>query len=132
VRLRGRVISEGEARGEALVSYRPLSFYGDIDKETGLVIGRDSDIYGCKVADKILILPYTRGSTVSAWIIYALKRRKLSPKAIILWGPADPVIASGCLISNIPLIDMVRPKPQLYIKSGDEVEVLKTGEIITC
>ena len=130
MKLMGRVISEGKARGEALVSSRPLSFYGDIDKETGLVIGRDSDIHGCKVVDKILILPYTRGSTVSAWVIYALKRRNLSPKAIILWGPADPVVASGCLISNIPLIDMVRPKPQLYVKSGDEVEVLETGEII--
>ena len=130
MKLKGRIISEGEAKGEALVSSRPLSFYGDIDKATGLIIGRDSDIYGHTVTNKILILPYSRGSTVSAWIIYALKRRNLSPKAIVLWGPADPVIASGCLISNIPLIDMVRPKPQLYIKSGDEVELLSTGEII--
>ncbi|MEM1545690.1 MAG: DUF126 domain-containing protein [Candidatus Methanomethylicia archaeon] len=130
MKLKGRIISEGEARGEALVSSKPLSFYGDIDKASGLIIGRDSDIYGHTVTNKILILPYTRGSTVSAWVIYALKKRNLSPKAILLWRTADPVIASGCLISSIPLIDMVKPKPQLYIRSGDEVEVLSTGEII--
>lgn len=129
MKLKGRVISEGQARGEALVSSRPLSFYGDVDKSTGLIIGRDSDILGYTVAGKILVLPYTRGSTVSAWVIYALKKRNQSPKAVILWRAADPVIASGCIISSIPLVDMVKPKPQLYIKNGDEVEVLDNGEI---
>lgn len=129
-KLKGRVVSEGQAKGQALISFKPLSFYGDVDKATGLIIGRESDILGCTVTNKILILPHTRGSTVGAWVIYALRKRNRSPKAIILWKSADPVVASGCLISNIPLVDMVKPKPQLYIKSGDEVEVLNTGEII--
>jgi len=36
--LKGRLISKGKAQGEALVTSQPISFYGGIDPNTGIVL----------------------------------------------------------------------------------------------
>ncbi len=61
---------------------------------------------------KILIFPYSIGSTVGSWVIYALKRNNVAPSAIIV-DKADMILASGCLISEIPLLD----KPEKDLKN---------------
>jgi len=127
--LRGRVINPGEAEGEALVIKRPISFLGDIDRETGRVINPELDSYGETVDGKVLVSPGGRGSTVGAWVVYGLKRRGRAPAAILL-RKADTIIASGCIISDIPLIDSITPPPHEVIRTGDHVFVHRNGTII--
>jgi predicted aconitase with swiveling domain len=110
--IKARSISQGKAEGYALVSKMPISFYGEVDKKTGIIINKKSDIYMESLKNKVLIFPYSIGSTVGSWIIYALKKNNVAPAAIIV-DKADMILASGCLISEIPLLD----KPEKDLKN---------------
>ena len=37
IELKGRKIYKGKAKGEAIVSPEPISFYGGVDPETGII-----------------------------------------------------------------------------------------------
>ncbi len=122
MRINARAISYGYAEGEAIVSKKPVSFYGDIDPMTGVMRDRNSDIYGESVAGKIFVFPSGRGSTVGSYVILRLKKNAVAPKAIINLR-TDVVIAVGAIISEIPLVD--KPEVDIFnlIKSGDFVKV---------
>jgi len=111
-------IVEGNVEGEIVLSRTPISFLGDVDPNTGLIIADDSDVKGIKITDKILIIPRGRGSTVGSYILYALRKRGLAPKAIIMVHP-DPVIIAGCVIADIPLALGLSLNYFNIIKTGD-------------
>jgi hypothetical protein len=118
VKVKARVISKGEAGGEAIVSKKNFSFLGDVDSETGIVVANDSDIVGESIAGKIFIFPSGRGSTVGTYILFRMKKAGIAPKAIINLE-TEPIIALGAIISGIPLLD----KPEV-----DVVEIIRTGD----
>ncbi|HIC98823.1 MAG TPA: DUF126 domain-containing protein [Pyrodictiaceae archaeon] len=93
----GRTIVEGEATAKLLVIKEPISFYGEVDASTGVY--RD----GRSMRNRIVIAPGVRGSTVGAYIIYAMKKCGVAPKALVL-GNIDPVVVVGCVLTSIPLI----------------------------
>ena len=124
ITLKGRAIWRGWARGEALVSNQPISFYGGVDPETGKIIEKGHELEGRSIAGKILTFPYGKGSTVGSYIILRLKRRGLAPKAIVNLR-CEPIIAVGAIIAEIPTIDKIDIS---MIRDGDLVEV--DGEIL--
>ena len=83
IRFSGRGVVGGFAEGVALVSNRPLSFFGEVDPNTGNIISCGSEIRGKCVADRVLIFPRGRGSTVGSYVIYRLAKAGLAPCAII-------------------------------------------------
>ncbi len=120
-RIQGRVISKGLARGKALVSDAPLSFLGGVDAMTGEVIDPRHDLYGCSVAQRVLVFPTGKGSTVGSYVIYQLKKRGVAPAAIIN-EVSDTIIAVGAIIADIPLIDKLK-EDATAIKMGSNVLV---------
>ncbi|WP_297419770.1 DUF126 domain-containing protein [Thermococcus sp.] len=133
MRLKGRKIVGGKAEGELIVSQKPLSFLGGVDPETGVVTDAESDIRGQSIAGKILAFPRGKGSTVGSYIIYALKKNGKAPKAIIA-GEAETIVATGAIISSIPMVDGVDisklksgVKARVNAEDG-EVEVPESGE----
>jgi len=122
MRIRGRIISKGIAMGEAIVSKKKFSFLGDVDVDTGVVVAKDSDIYGESIAGKIFVFPAGRGSTVGTYVLLRMKKRGTAPKAIIN-VETEPIIAVGAIIADIPLIDRLETDPLETIKTGDVVEV---------
>ena len=117
ITLRGRAIWKGWARGEALVSSQPISFYGGVDPETGKIVERGHELEGKSIAGKILAFPYGKGSTVGSYTILRLKRRGVAPKAIVNLR-CEPIIAVGAIIAEIPTID------------GIDVSVMRSGELV--
>jgi len=117
--VKGRVIWSGWAKGEALVSSQPISFYGGVDPETGKIIEKDHELEGKSIAGKILVFPYGKGSTVGSYIILRLKKRGVAPKAIVNIK-CEPIIAVGAIIAELPTIDGVDIS---IIRDGDLVEV---------
>jgi predicted aconitase with swiveling domain len=98
-----KVIVRGKATGSLLVAKNPLNFLGGIDKKTGIVRDKNHDLFGRSIGDKILVFPFGIGSSVGAYTIYSLKYNKCAPLAMICLK-ADLTTASGCAISNIPLV----------------------------
>jgi len=119
---KGRGLVEGYVEGIALVSKEPISFLGDIDPGTGTIIRKNHELYSLTIKNKVFVFPYGKGSTVGSYIIYRLRKNNVAPKAILNIR-SDPVVIVGCVISDIPLVDMLPEKFFKEIGSGDKVIV---------
>ncbi|MFX0020702.1 MAG: DUF126 domain-containing protein [Candidatus Hermodarchaeota archaeon] len=104
--IKGRCIVPGEATGESIVSYEPISFLGDINPKTGQITAERHPLKGSYINKKIFIFPYGKGSTVGSYAIYQLFKNKKAPLAF-LTQKADPIVAVGAIISEIPMMDNV-------------------------
>src|SRR5690242_13673540 len=116
-----KVIVKGKTKGALLVSKKPINFLGGIDKKTGLVRDDNHDLFGKSIANKIIVFPFGVGSSVGAYTIYSLKYNKCAPLAIICLK-ADITTASGCAISNIPLV-VVQKEDYESLKESQEVSL---------
>jgi len=105
--LKGRGLVEGIVKGQMIISSQALSFLGGVDRLTGKIIDPKSNLYQQKMFNKILYIPRSVGSTVGAYVIYAICKNNLGPKAIIC-DKADSIIITGCAIAGIPLIDSIK------------------------
>lgn len=120
--LKGHKVTKGKTKGEALVSHSPISFFGGVSSETGVIVEKGHELEGESISDKIFVFPYGKGSTAGSYILYELAYCKKGPKAIIS-NRADPIVAIGAIIGNIPMVDKLVPNPLEAIKTGDQVEV---------
>jgi predicted aconitase with swiveling domain len=123
--LRGRVIKQGRAEGEALVSPTPIGFLGGVDPTTGAVIERGHPLQGAVVAGRILVFPTGKGSTVGSYTLYRLAKQGLAPAGIIN-AESEPIVAVGAIISDIPMVDHVDLGA---FRTGDRVTI--DGEEVT-
>ena len=104
--LQGRIIYQGKAAGQALVTAQGISFFGGVDPETGVVVERSHELEGQRIAGKVLVFPTGKGSTVGSYTLYRLKHNGLAPAAIIN-GDCETITAVGCIISEIPCVDQI-------------------------
>jgi len=119
MKLNGRIINKGKVEGEALVSKNPISFYGGVDPDTGVVTDKDSDINGQTISGRILVFPYGKGSTVAPYTIYRLAKNRKAPLAMVN-KEAETIVAVGCIISDIPAVDKIDLDK---IKTGDKIRI---------
>ncbi|MFP3985161.1 MAG: DUF126 domain-containing protein [Candidatus Bathyarchaeia archaeon] len=117
--LKGRTIVPGCCKGVALVAKKPISFLGGVDPENGTIVEKNHDLQGEKLKDKVLCFPHGHGSTVGSYVLYTLAKKSLAPKAIVN-QTADPVVAVGAIIAEIPMIDQIDIS---QIRTGSKVEV---------
>ena len=95
----------GKAEGLALLSNKPLNMLSMLDTKSGQITDKDHDLFNQTLKNRILIFPNCIGSSVGAYIFYSLKIYGVSPKAIICTNKCDIITASGCAISDIPLVN---------------------------
>lgn len=119
--IKGRGIAHGIGTGELLVSSAPISFLSGVDPDTGTIVEKGHPLSGQSIAGKVLAFPYGKGSTVGSYVLYALCRNGHAPAAIIN-TEAEPIIATGAIIGNIPMIDRI-DIPLHRLKSGIRVTV---------
>lgn len=121
--LRGRKVVGGSAEGLALVSSDPVSFYGGVDPDTGFITEPGHVCYGESISGKIFVFPTGKGSTVGSYIIYRMKKQGTAPVAIIN-VETEAILATGCVISGIPLIDKLDADPLKSLETGMKLRVV--------
>jgi predicted aconitase with swiveling domain len=104
--IKGRGISRGRGEGPLLVSPAPISFLSGVDPETGIIVEKGHPLQGTGIAGTVLAFPYGKGSTVGSYVLYALSRNGHAPAAIVN-TEAEPIIATGAIIGEIPMIDRI-------------------------
>ena len=119
MKLAGRTIYPGTARGEALVSRMGISFYGGVDPDSGIITEAGHDLQGHSVAGKVLAFPSGKGSTVGSYILYRLQKNGRAPAAIIN-AECETITAVGCIIAEIPCLDQVDLD---RLNTGQQLEV---------
>ncbi len=117
--LKGRLISKGKCEGEALVTSQPISFYGGVDPNTGIVIEKGHELQGQSIKGKILVFPQGKGSTVGSYTLYRLKKNGAAPAGMVN-KECETIVAVGAIISEIPCVDKV---DIFKIKTGDRVRI---------
>ena len=129
MKIKGHRVSRGKATGPALVSAAAISFLGGVDPQTGTVIEKGHPLYGRSVKGAVLVFPGGKGSTVGSYLIYQLKKNGAAPAAMINLR-AEPIVAVGAIISDIPMVDRLEQDPVAVIRDGMVVMVDGTaGEI---
>jgi predicted aconitase with swiveling domain len=129
MKIKGHKVSGGKATGPALVSKAAISFLGGVDPQTGIVIEKGHPLYGKSVKGTVLVFPGGKGSTVGSYLIYQLKKNGVAPAAMIN-VKAEPIVAVGAIISDIPMVDRLEQSPIEAIRDGQTVTVDGTaGEI---
>jgi predicted aconitase with swiveling domain len=117
--LKGRIIYKGKAEGEALVTAMPISFYGGVDPNTGVVIEKGHELNGVSIKGKVLVFPQGKGSTVGSYTLYRLKKNGVAPAAMIN-KETETIVAVGAIISEIPFVDKIDISK---IKMGNKIIV---------
>jgi len=117
--LKGRIIYRGKAEGEALVTSQPISFYGGVDPNTGVLIEKGHELQGQSVSGRILVFPTGKGSTVGSYTLYRMKKNGKAPAGMIN-KECETVVAVGAIISEIPCVDQIEISK---IKTGDKVSM---------
>ena len=117
--LKGRIIYKGTDEGEALTTTQPISFYGGVDPNTGIVIEKGHELQGQSVKGRVLVFPTGKGSTVGSYTLYRMKKNGTAPAGIVN-KECETVVAVGAIISEIPCVDSVDIS---RIKTGDTVRI---------
>jgi len=117
--LKGRIISRGVAEGVALVTKQPISFYGGVDPDKGVIVEKGHELEGKEIKERILVFPNGKGSTVGSYTLYRLKKNGVAPAGMIN-KECETVVAVGAIISEIPCVDKIDISK---IKTGDNVRV---------
>jgi len=116
--LKGRIIYRGKAEGEALVTSQPISFYGGVDPNTGVLVEKGHELQGQSVSGRILVFPTGKGSTVGSYTLYRMKKNGTAPAGIVN-KECETVVAVGAIISEIPCVDKI------------DLDKIKTGERVS-
>lgn len=120
--LKGRKVIGGKAEGEAVVTRQPVSFLGGVNPDKGIVVEKGHELEGQSLTGKIFVFPHGKGSTAGPYIIYAMAKRRTAPAAMIN-VEAEPIIAVGAAMGNIPLVDRLDQNPLEVIATGDYVKI---------
>ncbi len=119
---RCRGIAKFRGEGYALVTTQGISFFGGVDPCTGEVREAGHELFGESVAGRVLVFPKGKGSTVGSYVIYQLKKNGKAPAAIIN-VETEAIIAAGCILAEVPLVDRMEADPLVAIRAGDRVLV---------
>jgi cis-L-3-hydroxyproline dehydratase len=127
----GRSVTSGAARGMALVSDVPLSFWGGFDPETGFIIDRRHPLARQLASGRVLVIPSGRGSCSGSGVLLESIHNGTAPAAIVT-SRLDPVISLGCILgdelyaSHPPLV-VISDRDRLRIETGDVIEIDDLG-----
>ncbi|HUI16564.1 MAG TPA: DUF126 domain-containing protein [Alphaproteobacteria bacterium] len=130
-----KVVIDGRAEGRVLRLGAPISFWGGIDPQTGIVIDARHPDRGRSIAGRVLCLPGMIGSSSASAVMLELLRQHLAPAALVL-GETDAILALGVVVGRelgypaIPILELAPAEqetlPQevlVRIREGGVIEV---------
>ncbi|MCQ6962720.1 hypothetical protein PV02_06295 [Methanolobus chelungpuianus] len=129
MRVNCRKISRGIAEGQVLLTCESISFLGNVDPKTGVIVEPKHELFGQCIKDRVLVFPHGKGSTVGSYVLYQLIKNNVAPAAMIN-SESEPIVAVGAIISGIPLVDRMEQDPFKLLKNGDTVRVDGTNGVV--
>lgn len=130
----GKAVIAGKANGAALVSHEPLSFWGGYDWKSGEITDRRHALSGENAKGKILVVPFTRGSSTTTAVLLEAIREGTAPLAIIttatdFFFALASVVAGELYEKSFALIALSESDFDL-LKTGDQIEIMENGNVI--
>jgi predicted aconitase with swiveling domain len=131
--IEGEALVAGRAKGVALASSEPLSFWGGYDAATGAIIDRRHPLLGENARGRILVVPFSRGSSTTTAVLLEAIRAETAPAAIVTTGrdtffALASIVATELYTRAAPVV-VVDPADFARIQSGDDVEIAENGRL---
>jgi predicted aconitase with swiveling domain len=129
----GKPLVAGTGEGTALVAEEPLSFWGGVEPATGEIIDRRHHLSGQIIAGRMLVLPYSRGSSTTSTVLLETIRANTAPAGIIA-STVDPVLALGAIVAEelyhrtVPVV-VLEEDQYRRLRTGDRVVIHADGTI---
>ena len=129
----GKPIIVGSAKGVALVSSEPLSFWGGYDWKSGEITDRRHPLSGSNAKGKVLAVPFTRGSSTTTAVLLEAIRAKTAPSAIIttstdFFFALASIVAAELYELSLPLV-AISESDFAHLHSGDHIEIDDEGHL---
>ena len=141
---KGRVVTPGETKAEAVVSHvgfntlaslqKPLQF-GDKTAKCG--DQNNPDLYGKPIAGKALCLPQTIGSTTGVMVLYCACAMERQPACMLFANHIDSLAAAGAILADVwlehvsmPVVDCLGEEFLSYVKDGMTISVKEDGVVV--
>jgi len=131
--LNGKPVVAGSAKGMSVVSTQPISFWGGLDPQTGVIIDRRHERCGEVITGKVFVFPGGKGSSTASAVLLESIRLGTAPAAIIN-AHVDPILALGAIVAEVlyqqsmPIV-VLSQKDCGTIKEGDRLTIAKNGTI---
>jgi uncharacterized protein len=120
----GRALILGSVTAELLRLDEPISFWGGVDPNSGTIIDANHPQVGQSLADKILVLPGTRGSTASPGALLETLAAGNGPSAFILTLPDNVCLVAASMCAAIGL-----NSPPILDLSGQSLAACRSGQV---
>jgi predicted aconitase with swiveling domain len=130
----GKPVIAGSVSGIALASDQPLSFWGGYDWKSGEITDRRHPLSGMNAKGKILVVPFTRGSSTTTAVLLEAIREGTAPSAIIttatdFFFALASVVAGELYEKPFPLIALSDSDFGL-LQTGHQIEIEESGHVI--
>ena len=114
----------------ALVANDDFSARYDLDRIAGIFSRPGHKLCGESYVGKILVLNTAKGGVATAWMLYEMKSRDMAPAALLL-NAANPIMAQGAALADLPFMDRFETEITAAIGTGDEVTVDPAAGTVT-
>lgn len=131
--LRGRPLVAGTSEGTALVADEPLSFWGGVEPSTGEIIDVRHHLHGQSIAGRVLVVPFSRGSSTTSTVLLETIRANVAPAGIVA-NSVDPMLALGSIVAEelyhraVPVV-VLDDEQYGRLKTGDRIAIHEDGTI---
>ena len=130
----GKPVISGKVSGIALASNEPLSFWGGYDWKSGEITDRRHPLSGMNAKGKVLVVPFTRGSSTTTAVLLEAIRAGTAPAAIIttatdFFFALASVVAGELYEKSFPLIALSDVDFGL-LQTGNQLEIEENGNLI--
>lgn len=134
VTLKCKYAVTGNVRAELMWCNEPMSFWGTVDPQSGLIRDKRHPFYQMNMKGKVLAFPTPKGSSGTGLIILEQVRTDCAPAAIINVR-SDPVVLTGPLIAKrfynyaIPVVNLSE-EDYMKLDGAKEVEFFEDRDEI--
>jgi uncharacterized protein len=108
--------------GTALVAPDNFSARYDLDRSKGVFSRASHKLAGQSYVDRILVLDTTKGGVATAWMLYEMKARGISPCGLI-FNRVNPILAQGAAFAAMALVDRFDGDVTQLFRTGDELRI---------
>ena len=132
--VRGKAVVPGRVEGEALVTDIPLSFWGGYDQRNGEITDRRHPLSGMIAAGRVLVVPFSRGSSTTTAVLLEAIKSGTAPAAIVTTNVDSffalaSIVADELYTSPIPIV-AISPEDAATLRSGDWIAIETNGDLL--
>jgi uncharacterized protein len=116
-----------KVRARALVASDGFSARYDLDRIRGVFSRPDHKLVGESYGGKVLVLDAAKGGVATAWMLYEMTARAVTPAALVL-NRVNPIMVQGAALADFTMISGFDLDITKAIPNGAEVEIDPAAE----